>query len=78
MLTLNEGGLFWGFICVTSSEENCHSVFGIRKFVRAAEQTKKKGRHSSPATEWFRLKCAWAFELCGSQWACSDVLLLPK
>lgn len=67
----------WVF-CVINFEDNCDSIFGSGKYVRATEQTKQKGRHSSPAIEYFRLKCAWGFELCGSQWACSDVLLLPN
>lgn len=65
---------------MTSFEENCDSAFGIRKCVTATEQISQKGRRSSPAIEWFRPNemCFWAFELWGSQWACSDVLLLPK
>lgn len=41
VLTLNAGEFCSGFFCVASSEENCDSVFGVRKFVRAAEQTRK-------------------------------------
>lgn len=64
--------------CVTSLEENYDSLLGVRKFVSATEQANHKGGHSYQAAECFRLKSAWASEFCGSQWACSDVLLLPK